>query len=98
MPVLAHPASLKRGQTGLRELLGGLRSAGLEGMETQVPDQDPVHARRLRRLAREFDLVATGGSDYHGKSKANIALGSGKGGLRVPAHLLDKLKERRAGR
>ncbi len=97
VPVLAHPASLKRGQTGLRELLGGLRSAGLEGMETQVPDQDPVHARRLRRLAREFDLVATGGSDYHGERSPGIRLGRGRGDMLVADEVLQALENRRPG-
>ncbi|NHZ47798.1 phosphatase, partial [Desulfovibrio sp. XJ01] len=40
-------------------------------------------------------LALTGGSDYHGAGKPGIALGRGRGGLRVTTAVLDSLKERR---
>ena len=43
-------------------------------------------------LAGHFGLVPTGGSDYHGLRKPDIALGSGRGGLRVPYAWLAGLK------
>lgn len=36
------------------------------------------------RLARENELLFSGGSDYHGKNKPLIRLGVGKGNLKIP--------------
>jgi predicted metal-dependent phosphoesterase TrpH len=44
----------------------GLAGAGLAGLEVDHPDHDPGVREELRRLAADLDLVATGGSDFHG--------------------------------
>jgi hypothetical protein len=46
-------------------------------------------------LAKEYDLVATGGSDYHGTVKPDLAVGTGRGDLKVPNDTLDRLAARR---
>ena len=43
-------------------------------------------------------LVATGGSDFHGRLMPDIRLGRGFGGLRVPEEVLAKLEARNPGR
>ena len=45
-----------------------------------------------KALAERFGLAPSGGSDYHGLRKPDIALGSGRGGLRVPYAYLAGLK------
>ena len=54
------------------------------------------YVRECVELADRFGFQLTGGSDYHGLPKPKIALGSGKGGLRVARHVYDKLMEYRA--
>ena len=44
-------------------------------------------------LARRFDLVETGGSDFHGTRVNGIEIGTGRGSLHVPDQLLQQLKE-----
>ena len=44
-------------------------------------------------LAARFGLCVTGGSDFHGKRKPYIDMGSGTGELRVPYELLERLRE-----
>ena len=44
-----------------------------------------------------FDLVPTGGSDFHGRSKPDLAIGTGLGDLDVPDDRLDQLAARRPG-
>src|SRR5262249_44887717 len=61
VPVLAHPGTASRD-----ELIGGLRDAGLEGIEVWHPKHSPAQMAHYRRLAAELKLVATGGSDFHG--------------------------------
>ena len=47
----------------------------------------------LEKLADEYGLIKTGGSDFHGFSKPDIQLGTGKGDLDVPREWLEKLRE-----
>ena len=43
-----------------------LVEAGLQGIETYYAEHSTEQVRRYLDLCRRFDLVATGGSDYHG--------------------------------
>ncbi|MGE5527900.1 MAG: PHP domain-containing protein [Patescibacteria group bacterium] len=63
VPVLAHP-----GRTGADHLLPELLAQGLQGIEARYPSHTPGETARYERLAREHDLVVTGGSDYHGNT------------------------------
>ena len=49
----------------------------------------------VRRIAADADLVATGGSDYHGTFKPGLAVGTGQGDLDVPDDVLEQLAARR---
>jgi len=46
------------------------------------------------KIAKRFNLLITGGSDFHGENKEGIDLGIGKGDLRVPYVILENLKKR----
>ena len=48
---------------------------------------------KLRNYAKKYDLMLSGGSDYHGKNKPLISLGSGMGGLKVDSSLLLPMHE-----
>ena len=47
----------------------------------------------MRRLARQTGLQISGGSDFHGKNKPFIDLGSGRGNLKIPYEILEKLRK-----
>ena len=55
----------------------------------------PAETELVTSVAEKFGLELSGGSDYHGKNSPNISIGTGAGGLRVPAGLLEKLEKRR---
>lgn len=95
MAVLAHPYLLNLPEPKLEELLLRLKSFGLEGVETLYPEHGFEDQRRFRRLAEKLGLLETGGSDFHGGVKPDIELGRGRGDLKVPYELLDRLKARR---
>ena len=63
--VLAHPRA-GRDTRVTDEQITGLAAAGLAGLEVFHPDQSDTERARLLALAHDLDLVATGGSDYHG--------------------------------
>ncbi len=94
VPVLAHPGLLRLRPRALEALLGRLREQGLEGVEAYYSEHDAATRRLLVSLAARLGLVVSGGSDFHGHNKPDIALGRGLGDLRVPAALLAAIKER----
>ena len=46
----------------------------------------------MKVLAQKNRLLISGGSDYHGKNKPAISLGTGKGRLEVPYEVLKNIK------
>jgi predicted metal-dependent phosphoesterase TrpH len=62
VPCLAHPADLE----GLDGILADLKAAGLVAMEVYYKDYDNDKVGRLKSASEKFDLLALGGSDYHG--------------------------------
>ncbi len=72
------------------ETLRQLLEAGLGGIEVYYFDHSPETAARFLELARRYDLVPTGGSDYHGFEVRAVALGS----VPVPEETVGRLRER----
>ena len=94
VPVLAHPFQYKLDDAGLRELIEHCMAQGLRGMECRYSGYGPEQSAYLEKLAEEYGLVKTGGSDFHGSNKPQISLGSGiEGKLHVPWEWLERLKE-----
>jgi len=93
---MAHPRLLHASVAELRQLLEMLKPAGLDALEAYHSEHNAGDVRECIELADHFDLQLTGGSDYHGLPKPKIAVGSGKGGLRVTRHVYEKLMEYRA--
>ena len=69
--VFAHPAAGRRGRVVDEAAIAALGEAGLAGIEVDHPDHLPVERERLRVLAADLGLVATGSSDFHGSNKVN---------------------------
>lgn len=93
IPVVAHPIRLRLPREQEREVLIDLKRAGLLGLEVYHSDHPPEFQAHYRQLAEELDLLPTGGSDFHGTAKPNIALGTGlNGNVRVPAEFLERLR------
>lgn len=90
VPVLAHPLK-DTDEQGLRKLLPDAVDAGLAGLETLHSSFDAKTVETACSIAREFGLLHTGGSDFHGATKPSIGLGVGKGGLEVPMEYYIKL-------
>jgi predicted metal-dependent phosphoesterase TrpH len=95
--VLAHPTSLGYEVAELERFVAGLAADGLDGMECEYGRYTPELRATLREMADRLGLAVTGGSDYHGRYKPDIALGTALGDLNVPDELLDELEARRPG-
>lgn len=92
--VLAHPIQLRTtNDAQLQQIVKNLVDAGLSGIEVLHSDQDEKWTEKLTALAKQYNLLTTGGSDFHGSNKKDISLGWARG-RRVPREYFDRLKER----
>ncbi len=92
VPVLAHPNTLRVTWAKLRRTVAELTEQGLGGIETYYSEHPPRTVERLGHLARDFGLVATGGSDFHGELNPDIEIGRGFGPLKVPDAVIPALR------
>jgi len=82
LPVLAHPLKVTH---FLPELVEG----GLVGLEVYYNGYSPEDIRELAALARKFDLIPTGGSDFHGPGVVDTVE---MGGVWVPVESVERLR------
>ena len=92
--VLAHPF-LSLTETELREFLPEAKKSGLDAMETRYSEFDAETTEKAQKIAEEYELLQSGGSDFHGEIKPGIQMGSGRGTLCVPMEYLESLQKRR---
>jgi hypothetical protein len=84
LPVLAHPFTTVNPETIVREL----KKSGLAGMEVYYAGYLPAETNNLLNLAQKYDLIPTGGTDYHGIDTASEMT---IGGTDVPMLFVEKL-------
>ncbi|WNG48917.1 PHP domain-containing protein [Archangium minus] len=84
---LAHPGSSKVERYELLQLA----KAGLDGMEALHADHNPSVQEKYLKFAKEFDLVPTGGSDFHGEQ---VTPGKRPGDSTTPPENFAKLRAR----
>lgn len=74
--VLAHPGQLKAPEgKGFESQIAALQERGLAGLEVYSSSHSSGQADYYKRVADRFNLVATGGSDFHGAAKPGVELG-----------------------
>ena len=83
--VLAHPAYMNDMEAGIANLSG----IGLTGMEVHYANYKDDTIRQLARLARQYDLIPCGGSDYHGLGNKGELLPGENG---PPLETVDRLE------
>lgn len=73
--VIAHPGRYRISKREMRELIVEFKAAGGEGIEVLSGSHGPDETREFARLTREFDLLASRGSDYHGPGESWMDIG-----------------------
>jgi len=92
IPVLAHPLLLGIKENDvIEDLIAVLTDMGLRGIEAYYPEHTKNLIAYYSRLARHFNLLITGGTDFHGAIKPDIQMGVGNGDFFVPFELYEKL-------
>ncbi len=89
VPVLAHPGLLKQS-----EIVKDMLVWGLEGIEAFYPQHTRKQQRLFKKMGESYNLVLTGGSDFHGEKRYSNQLGS----IAIPLKTILALKERRGGK
>jgi predicted metal-dependent phosphoesterase TrpH len=93
--VLAHPGRLAPDERD--RVLGEALDAGIDGVEVWHSQHDAELRRSLAALTERHGLLATGGSDYHGRHKPDVHVGTGTdGNVAVPGERLAALRDRLA--
>lgn len=95
IPILAHPPLYHMGNDRLDGLTASLKAEGLMGIEAFYSTYSNQDIRDMQRLAAKYDLLLSGGSDFHGENKPGLDLGCGYGKLYVPEEVLTKMKARK---
>ena len=87
VPVFAHPRDVL-------QYVAPLAKAGLVGLETYYGPYDAETRKELARIAGQYGLITTGGSDFHGLDKmAHMTL---LGEADVPTTAVTRLQEQAA--
>lgn len=73
--VIAHPARYGLTRTKLRLLIGEFRECGGEGIEVVSGSHNSDECFTMARHARDFGMLASAGSDYHGPENPYVDLG-----------------------
>jgi predicted metal-dependent phosphoesterase TrpH len=93
LAVLAHPGQLDPGMKIQSRIIAELAERGLDGLEIHYPSHGRKMVRRLEGLARKYNLIATGGSDFHGSNRAG-ELAGGSGAICPPDSIMDNIHQR----
>ena len=89
---LAHPTLYHMSDRHLEELLSLLKAAGLAGIEAVYSTYTQGEELQMRKLASKYDLLISGGSDFHGVVKPKLELATGYGKLFIPESILADIK------
>lgn len=89
--VLAHPL-LNLSKQELIEFLPKAKDCGLMAIETRYSKYSQEEQLFSTQLAKEFGLLESGGSDFHGDNKPDIKIAVGMGNLQVPYEFLKVIK------
>ena len=71
--ILAHPLLYGLSNTNLQKMIDELKPVGLDGLEAIYSTYTTGEEQQMKRLARENGLLISGGSDFHGSNKPDIA-------------------------
>lgn len=89
---LAHLNQIGKSDEELYKILRHLKSVGLDAVEGYYTEYTEDMNVRYRKIAADIGLKLTGGSDFHGANKDGYNIGVGKGNLKIPYELLERLR------
>jgi 3',5'-nucleoside bisphosphate phosphatase len=92
IPVWAHPYLFRGG--AVEKVLPELVDAGLMGIEVYHPECSSSQQRKLLEYCQHYDLLATGGTDYHGFASGKVKKQHQLNYFQLPLTILDAIKQK----
>jgi len=93
IPILAHPGFIEFPRESSREaFIRSLKEMGLQGLEVHYPSHSVRKHELLQSLAKKYNLLITGGSDFHGGNKPGSLLGKGTDGRWITSEYASGIK------
>jgi len=94
IPILAHPFTMReKAKDGFEARLRELVDQNLQGIEVYYTDHSHADVVFYADLARRYNLLISGGTDFHGAVKPDVQLGRGRGAMNIPYEILEHMKE-----
>ena len=92
---LAHPKQLRiDNKNNLDKLVQKLIDEGLDGIEVYSSCHSKEERKQYLKIAEKYDLLISGGSDYHGIDKDYINMGFVGDGIELDYSVVEKMKAR----
>jgi len=97
LAVLAHPGQLDPEMRVQTLLIKELALRGLDGIELYYPSHTRKIKKKLKAIAAEHNLIATGGSDFHGNTRPANNLAGRIQNFCPPYSIIDAIIARQKG-
>ena len=95
LAVIAHPGFDI--EIGDRKTIETLKNWNIDGLEVIAPIETIGKTKKsiayFTQIAKDYNLIITGGSDYHGIEGVGAGLGMLSWGFKIEAKILDELKK-----
>lgn len=91
---IAHPKQMKTDDAVTEKEIQKLVDCGLGGLEVYNSCQDIEENAVYLKMAKKYNLVPTGGSDFHGNAKPGVQLGFAGAGIQMGYDMVDALREK----
>ena len=88
---IAHPLLYDFTQSQVIEMIEDFKKMGIDGIEAIYSSNTKEQESFLIDLAKENNLLITGGTDFHGDVKPDLELGKGKGNMKIPYSIYEKM-------
>lgn len=90
---LAHPLEYGYSVKQLDKVAQELSEYGLNGIEAYYTTHSDSYIRDIKNIVSKYNMVVTGGTDFHGTRKPGVDLGSGFGDLKIQYDVLENLRK-----
>ncbi len=91
LAIIAHPPLYNLTNTKMELMISDLKNSNLDGVEAVYSTYHNNDEQEMKYLAKKYNLLISGGSDFHGENKPYIHLGTGRGNLYIPFEIYQKL-------
>ena len=94
LPFLAHINYLRKDEKGIENTVKRLMEYGLAGVEAYYSAYDKNTEQIAHKICEKYNLLKSGGTDFHGAHRPGVYLGNGRGNLCIPYDLLVDIKKK----